>query len=950
MNAAVAIITRTFERPVLLDRAIRSVLNQQFEDWVHVIVNDGGCPGPVDLLVNHWQEAYRGRCRVVHLKPGRGMQEASNAGIAACDSEFLCVHDDDDSWNPRFLQAAVSYLREPGRSAEEQGVVTQTIQVMEEFHLDGHIVELQRHDYCPLEEISLSRIAEGNLFPPIAFLYRRAMHDKVGLFNQSFGPLGDFDFNLRFLAHADIGLINQRLAHYHWRARDKGQSVTSGVDTHRAMLARMKDYYLRQRTTETGAILAPLMLNIPRPPAESPQTVPFNPKYENPAQAEIHADIPAAESTPMPLIGVAFRLPLQKPGDLWALWEKSLISEHALAPHAYAQARGLAAMRALHNGSLKQADVARNLAALCALDQATADKALALELSWWKEYLETAATASGECLDTAGLPDEFWQDLLGGEVYPKVKIVRDLTRPDIGLFAPYPAQAAANHDSRAIAFCDQASRPHANGKTDLRSSLHIGLARQPASTAADKAAAIYHELGRQIAGPLLHGFLHWIVDRARAHGKSRLYFLSRDGYYLQRLLEDWNKEADSGVSGTYLYGSRRLYNVAGIEKLDAAALDFLTSPNPSLRVCDFLQRLGMQPDAHRNELHQCGFDDPEEMLTVPLGGTFIEPDRAQRLRKLFMLLEQPLLAKAAEEREILRAYLQDQGFDPATGLIVDFGWQATSARALNRVAGNPREPLHALYFATWESARVAQEEGCLVESFFVHRANHPFRRELLRESPNLMEMLFQAPHPSIQGLRREKGAWQPVYSTDSGGGIPPHAQPSFEQGMEAFSQQCRRYSHVFVNGYGEAYAEVVLERLLREPEPSEAGVLGTLQHSEGFGTEICFPLIAERPPAAASDDAWEAAYQQSNWKKGFVTLITDKPRREAFRTREVDKYNPALEFDSPDFRKLNQNMENNLNYRFWIVFQIRRDLQKIKHLLYNPLKFIHYLFKPGGKS
>ena len=61
----VAIITRTKNRNLLLDRCIRSVLAQTEQDWVHVIVNDGGEAAPLDELISAYQAQYRGRLKVI---------------------------------------------------------------------------------------------------------------------------------------------------------------------------------------------------------------------------------------------------------------------------------------------------------------------------------------------------------------------------------------------------------------------------------------------------------------------------------------------------------------------------------------------------------------------------------------------------------------------------------------------------------------------------------------------------------------------------------------------------------------------------------------------------------------------------------------------------------------------------------------------------------------------
>ena len=41
-GARVAVITRTMDRPMFLERALASVAKQTFRDYVHVVVNDGG--------------------------------------------------------------------------------------------------------------------------------------------------------------------------------------------------------------------------------------------------------------------------------------------------------------------------------------------------------------------------------------------------------------------------------------------------------------------------------------------------------------------------------------------------------------------------------------------------------------------------------------------------------------------------------------------------------------------------------------------------------------------------------------------------------------------------------------------------------------------------------------------------------------------------------------------
>jgi hypothetical protein len=70
-----------------------------------------------------------------------------------------------------------------------------------------------------VRNVQLSEMACGNFFPPIAFLFRRAVLDRIGGFNEALPVLGDWFFNLEFLLEDDIAVLPEPLARYHHRDR-----------------------------------------------------------------------------------------------------------------------------------------------------------------------------------------------------------------------------------------------------------------------------------------------------------------------------------------------------------------------------------------------------------------------------------------------------------------------------------------------------------------------------------------------------------------------------------------------------------------------------------------------------------------------------------------------------------------------------------------------------------
>ncbi|KAF0095175.1 MAG: Glycosyl transferase family 2 [Puniceicoccaceae bacterium 5H] len=258
MKARVAIVTRTRDRLPLLRRCLASVLGQTFTDWRHVIVNDGGDPAALEAFLQPWRERYADRLQVLHHEHSQGMQQAANAALEASESAFVAIHDDDDAWHPDFLRDTVAYLEAKGADSPYQGVVVQTERVWEDLDEDGQATEISREPYQPLKEVNLFRVGYENPFPPIAFLYRRAVLSETGPYRPEFDVAGDLDFNLRFLLHYEIGVLPDVRAYYHWRrtAPDGlSNSVTAGQAHHAQKLNELKNHYLRSGRTPAEAAL-----------------------------------------------------------------------------------------------------------------------------------------------------------------------------------------------------------------------------------------------------------------------------------------------------------------------------------------------------------------------------------------------------------------------------------------------------------------------------------------------------------------------------------------------------------------------------------------------------------------------------------------------------------------------------------------------------------------------
>lgn len=211
----IAVITRTKNRPLMLPRAANSIRGQRINDLLWVVVNDGGEKNPVDQAVSDFNDVSSAKAFAIHNEASAGMEAASNIGIKASNSEYIAIHDDDDTWHPDFLSSCLDFL---AANKAYQGVVTLSTSIQEEIRGNEILTVNEKPFNSRLKTIDLAHIAIRNQFPPISFVFSRRAFNDLGGFNESMSVLGDWDFNLRFLSKFDIGLIPEQLAFLHTRS------------------------------------------------------------------------------------------------------------------------------------------------------------------------------------------------------------------------------------------------------------------------------------------------------------------------------------------------------------------------------------------------------------------------------------------------------------------------------------------------------------------------------------------------------------------------------------------------------------------------------------------------------------------------------------------------------------------------------------------------------------
>ncbi len=101
----------TYNRAMLLDRAIQSVVDQTYKNWELIIINDASTD-QTGAVLEEWQKKDS-RIKVIHNQKNSypDISKILNDGIAVSKGEYIARLDDDDYWrDPEKLVRQVEFL------------------------------------------------------------------------------------------------------------------------------------------------------------------------------------------------------------------------------------------------------------------------------------------------------------------------------------------------------------------------------------------------------------------------------------------------------------------------------------------------------------------------------------------------------------------------------------------------------------------------------------------------------------------------------------------------------------------------------------------------------------------------------------------------------------------------------------------------------------------------
>ncbi|HQI25768.1 MAG TPA: glycosyltransferase [Candidatus Paceibacterota bacterium] len=196
----VSVIIPTHNRPNLLPQAIRTVLDQTFQDF-EIIVIDDGLVVRADEVVKAFSDH---RIRYYQNQVESGGAVTRNNGIAKAQGEFLAFLDDDDEWTKNKLEEQVKAL--DSCSSEVVAVFTG----VEAYDQNGKFL-YRRLPNCDGVIEPFVRLLRRPFIWTSAIMYRRAVTEEGIIFDPELKKNQEWDLCLRLSKVGKFFAINEPL-------------------------------------------------------------------------------------------------------------------------------------------------------------------------------------------------------------------------------------------------------------------------------------------------------------------------------------------------------------------------------------------------------------------------------------------------------------------------------------------------------------------------------------------------------------------------------------------------------------------------------------------------------------------------------------------------------------------------------------------------------------------
>ncbi len=219
----ISVVMPCYNSEKFIEDAIQSILDQTFEQFELLIVNDGSTDATEDKIKNYKDP----RIRYFKFTSNRGNYPARNKGLFEAQGKYICMMDSDDISLPNRLQKQYNYLE----SNLNVGCVGSAYEIIDKNGESKGVIRRPKHDSM----IKIWLLSNPYIYQPTIMFRNDLIKKKELVYDESFQYAGDYDFVVRLSKVADLSNISEVLVNY----RNHSEQISTSKKLEQRRLANV---------------------------------------------------------------------------------------------------------------------------------------------------------------------------------------------------------------------------------------------------------------------------------------------------------------------------------------------------------------------------------------------------------------------------------------------------------------------------------------------------------------------------------------------------------------------------------------------------------------------------------------------------------------------------------------------------------------------------------------
>jgi glycosyltransferase involved in cell wall biosynthesis len=201
----ISVIITTYNRANYLKEAIISVLNQTYQDFEIIVVDDGSKDNTPQVI----QSITDPRIKYISQK-NQGVGAARNTGTLASAGKMVALLDADDLWLPEKLELQIKALE----SSPQASIVYCDMYFFGLSEIGLPITFFQLLNWPAPRGNVLDKMVTRSFGHPSTLLVKKEVFDKIGLFDEKLPYCDDYDMLIRMAAYFQFEVVPSPLVKY----------------------------------------------------------------------------------------------------------------------------------------------------------------------------------------------------------------------------------------------------------------------------------------------------------------------------------------------------------------------------------------------------------------------------------------------------------------------------------------------------------------------------------------------------------------------------------------------------------------------------------------------------------------------------------------------------------------------------------------------------------------